>query len=669
MRLRPLTFFLCAGLALAASATNNPRFTYAFPSTGLYSQGLAIAVDANGNTYLAGTVNGNAFTATPGAYQTQYTGGGTCYGGELVPIQIPCDSTFVVKLNPLGVPVFATYLGGSSDTRPTAIAFDSQGAVYVAGTVQGTFPVTASAAFPNPASGFIAKFNAAGTQLEYATYIAANVSGLAVDTAGNLYFAGWDIEGVPFPTTPGAYQPSPGNPTQNAIVGKLNAAGSTLLYGTYLSGTQGFSNAAGIALDAAGNVLINGETNASDFPATEGQFVRGASADDIFLAKFNAATGALIYSSLLGPGSPSPLRLAPAGDVIFGVGADAADYPSASAPFGGTAPTTDGNGYLFHVSADGSSVLSIAYLPFTLTTLGLDSAGNADILGAGTVSTTAGAFQSSQSSASQVLVAKIAPDGEVAGATYMSGLVGGNLIAVGPDGSVVVAGGMGTFAAINFFPALTVQNAASFAANFAAPGELVAIQGYGLGPAAGAASSPTVGLAGVQVYFDSFAAPILYAQANQVNVQVPWEIAGQSSTKLQVSYNGAPAASVTLPVEATLPGIFYIENSDGSMNSPANPARPGDFVAIYGTGGGAMNPPGSTGGTWPLSPLAYLAQSASATVGNETAQVLYAGSAPTLDTGLFQMNVLLPPDLTAATNSLSVTIGGISSAAVSITIQ
>jgi len=658
LRLRPLTFFLYAGLALAASATNNPRFTYAFPSTGLGSQGLVIAADANGNTYFAGTVSGNAFTATPGAYQTQ-PGGGTCYGGGgggfgiLLPG--PCASTFVVKLNPLGVPVFATYLGGASDTRPTAIAFDSQGNVYVAGT--GEFPVTASAAFPNPASGFIAKFNAAGTQLEYATYIAASVSGLAVDTAGNLYFAGWDIEGVPFPTTPGAYQPSPGNPIENAIVGKLNAAGSTLLYGTYLSGTQGFSNAAGIALDAAGNVLIDGETNASDFPATEGQFIRGTSADDIFLAKFNAATGALIYSSLLGPGSPSPLSLAPEGDVIFGIGADAANYPSAAVPFGGTAPTTGGAGYLLHVSPDGSTVLSLMYLPFTLTAVAVDSAGNADILGNGLVSTTTGAFQSSEPSGSPFMVAKVAPDGQVAGATYMSGLNGGYLIAAEPDGSVVVAGGMDNFAAINFFPALTIQNAASFAANFAAPGELVAIQGYGLGPA------------GVQVYFDSFAAPILYAQANQVNVQVPWEIAGQSSTKLQVSYNGAAVAGVNVPVEAALPGIFFIENSDGSINSPANPARPGDFVAIYGTGGGALNPPGSTGGTWPLSPLSYLAQSASATVGSETAQVLYAGSAPTLDTWFFQMNVLLPPDLTAATNSLSVTIGGISSAPASVAIQ
>src|ERR1035438_1350584 len=161
----------------------------------------------------------------------------------------------------------------------------------------------------------------------------------------------------------------------------------------------------------------------------------------------------------------------------------------------------------------------------------------------------------------------------------------------------------------------------------------------------------------------------MYAQANQINVQVPWEIAGQSTTQLQIQYGGAQAGSVSLPVSQALPGVFFIENSDGAFNSPANPARPGDFVAIYGTGGGAMSPAGITGGTWPLTPLSYLAQAVSATVGTETAQVLYGGSAPTLGTGFFQIDVLLPSDLTAGTQTLSVAVGGAASVPVAISIQ
>jgi hypothetical protein len=96
------------------------------------------------------------------------------------------------------------------------------------------------------------------------------------------------------------------------------------------------------------------------------------------------------------------------------------------------------------------------------------------------------------------------------------------VIGVERDGSVVITGrtdstaflgsaatGIVAFAA-NLFPAITVENSASYAANRVAAGENVAIQGYGIGPAAGAVSSPASSLGGVQVHFDSFAAPLIY---------------------------------------------------------------------------------------------------------------------------------------------------------------
>jgi uncharacterized protein (TIGR03437 family) len=110
-------------------------------------------------------------------------------------------------------------------------------------------------------------------------------------------------------------------------------------------------------------------------------------------------------------------------------------------------------------------------------------------------------------------------------------------------------------------------------------------------------------------------------------------------------------------------------NSDGSINSRSNPAWPGDYVSVYGTGGGAMSPPGVTGNLWPLAPLSLLPPPVSATIGAEDAGVLYAGSAPTLESGLFQINVRLPSDLTAGSQSLSVTVGGVTSAPAAISIQ
>lgn len=681
MRLRRLPLFFCA--TLVAAAANAPRFAFSFPSS---THGTAaVAVDSIGYTYLAGTVTGNEFTATAGAFQSQYTGG-TCYGdgGFGIPFPIPCDNPFVVKLDPSGAVIFATYLAGSSHATPSAIAFDSQGNVYVAGTVEGDFPVTPGAAFSSPPQdaiySFIAKLNSSGTQLGYATFIPATIEAIAVDAGGSVYFTGATSYEVPFPTTAGAFQVTLPNPTGGAVVGKLNASGSALVFGTYLSGTLGFSNGAGIAVDSAGNVLVGGSTAASDFPATEGQFVNGVTPQNLFLAKLNSGGSALIYSALLGPGGCGAMGVSPGGDVYFGCFANASDLPAATAPFGGSAPTSGGNDYLYHVSADGSTLLSTAYLPFDLSAvpgaLTVDSGGNAIVLGYGIVATTAGAFQPSppqpDDQGGQIVVAKISLDGHVAGVTY-AGILAINsatVLAAERDGSVVVAGNMtSSFSAINFFPAVTVQNSASFTANIVVPGEMVAIRGYGIGPAAGVTSSPVDVLGGVQVYFDNFAAPLIYAQADQINVQAPWEIAGQATTEVQIQYNGALAGRAAVPVAQALPGVFYIENSDGWFNSPANPARPGDFVAVYGTGGGAMSISGTTGGSWPLSPLSYLSQSVSVTVGGESAVVLYGGSGPTLGSGFFQIDVRLPADLTSTAQLICVSIGGVAGAPAPISIQ
>jgi uncharacterized protein (TIGR03437 family) len=251
------------------------------------------------------------------------------------------------------------------------------------------------------------------------------------------------------------------------------------------------------------------------------------------------------------------------------------------------------------------------------------------------------------------------------------------------DGSVVVAGLTGSvdflgvtasasgnfFFAANLFPAVTIENSASYVANTVAPGEMVSIQGYGMGPSSGLVSSQVMELSGVTVYFNDLSAPITYAQANQINVQAPWEIAGQTTAQLRVVFNGVQAGSAVVPVAASAPGVFFINNSDGSRNSPSNPAHAGDYVAVYGTGGGETSPAGVTGGSWPLSPLSSLTQPVAVAIGGEAAAVLYAGSAPTRNSGYFQINVRVPSDLTSAAQALCVTVGGVTSAPAPISIQ
>jgi uncharacterized protein (TIGR03437 family) len=304
--------------------------------------------------------------------------------------------------------------------------------------------------------------------------------------------------------------------------------------------------------------------------------------------------------------------------------------------------------------------------------------------------TGAGAFQPQYAGGdSDVYVAKFTPDGQPAGSTYLGGsqTEWPQAIALAPNGSVVVVGltdspdfpgaappivllpGYQAGFATNIFPSLTMQNAASLVATSVAPGEIVALRGYGIGPSTGMSTPGPVypdQLGDVQVSFGGFSAPLFYAQSGQVNVQVPWELAGETLTTAQVFYPGVASTPTPVMVTPSLPGIFYINNSDGTQNSPSNPAKPGDFIAIYGTGGGSLNSAGVTGQTWGLAPLSNLVLGASVFMGGAKAEVLYAGSAPTLESGVFQINAVLPAGLAAT--SLYVTIGNASSLPVAISV-
>jgi len=661
---------------LAAGASNAPRFAYGFSSSSFGTTSLVL--DSSGNTYVAGSTTGNPFSATAGVIQAK-NAGGTCYGGGAgdigPPVPIPCRNAFVMKLDAFGSVVYATYLGGSVDADVTGMAVDPQGNVYLLGTLvaspgadSSVFPITPGAAFPIAAiagssgnAAFVAKLNSSATQLVYATVIPGMFPGaIAVNTAGEVLFTGyWSPAFGSFPATAGAYQTVPGNGTGDTVVGKLNASGSALIYGTYLSGALGTSFGYGIATDGSGSAIVSGSTTATDFPATAGQF--SGTSEDAYLAKLSPDGSSLVTASLLGPGAASNLRTGADGSIHLWCWSPS--LPVTNSGFGVTPGTGD---YLLHVAGDLSSVLSSVFVPFQVSAFDVDAAGNVYLAGSGAVTSTAGAFLPSDGSSSGLVVAKIAADGTVAGVTDVGPSGGNPAIAAESDGSVIFSGGVATgtpgtgenFVLENFFPAVTLENDASFASGAAVAGELAAIRGYGLGPAAGIDSAPVSNLAGVQVFFDSFPAPIIYAQADQVNVQVPWEIAGQAATRVRIVYNGSEAGGATVAVAAALPGVFYVENFNGSKNSPANPARPGEIVSIYGTGGGLMHPPGMTGGYWPLSGLSNLALPVSAALGGEAAEVLYAGSAPTHVSGFFQINLQVPENAQAGTQNLVVSIGG-----------
>lgn len=220
----------------------------------------------------------------------------------------------------------------------------------------------------------------------------------------------------------------------------------------------------------------------------------------------------------------------------------------------------------------------------------------------------------------------------------------------------------GTTTCLNGQPATEILsggivNAAGFMETSLAPGEMITIFGAALGPAEGAGialtSSGSVGnqVANVQVLFDGVPAPLTYVQMGMINAVVPYGIAGNSSTQVQVTYNGQSSGIMPISVGSSAPGLFTTNasglgsaaalNADYSVNSPSNPAASGSVVVLFATGEGQTDPPGVDGKPG-SAPLPQPISSVSVAIGGSNAEVLYAGGAPGLVAGVLQLNVRLP---------------------------
>ena len=202
-----------------------------------------------------------------------------------------------------------------------------------------------------------------------------------------------------------------------------------------------------------------------------------------------------------------------------------------------------------------------------------------------------------------------------------------------------------------------VTSAASYEAGGVAPGEILSIFGNYLGPnqpekgQPGASGEYPTTTANSQVLFDGVAAPLLNAIDGQITVFAPFEIEGQAFTVVQVSRSGILSDPVRLAVSPFKPSVFTIDqsgsgsaailNEDGSVNAPGNPAPPGSYVSIYGTGGGQTYPPSLTGQIMGED-LSALRVPVSVFFGGTPGIVTYAGAAPLEVGGLFQVNVNIP---------------------------
>ncbi|MBO1319384.1 SBBP repeat-containing protein [Acanthopleuribacter pedis] len=253
--------------------------------------GSDVVVDASGAVYVVGTTASDNFPTTSGVHGTAH-GGGT--------------DVFVTKFDADGDLAYATFIGGDADETGLAIAVDATGNVALAGLSRGDgFPVTSGAfnqTFGGGEDGFVAKLNPSGSQLIFAGYLGGvlddHIEDLALDADGNLYVVG-RTRSPNFPTTPGAFREIY-NDNGDAFLVKIDSTGSNVAYATLLGG-ESADLAKAVAVDAAGNAVVTGDTSSSNYPVTSNAFSQTRSGfTDVFVTGVNPTGTALNFSTFLG---------------------------------------------------------------------------------------------------------------------------------------------------------------------------------------------------------------------------------------------------------------------------------------------------------------------------------------------------------------------------------
>ena len=293
---------------------------------------------------------------------------------------------------------YSTYLGGSSGDSPAAIAVDTSGNAYVVGRTESTdYPVTAGA-FQTASGGvedaFVTKLNSTGTALVYSTYLGGSLldfaQAVAVNSSGNAYLAG-AAKSSNFPVTAGAFQTTKVTSAglTAAFITELNAAGNGLVYSTYLTGTNQFSQANAIALDSSGNAYVTGIDLASDFPTTPGAFSTTMHA--IFVTELNPTGTALVYSTFLGGSqntedSSSAIAVDSSGNAYVTGSAYSSDFPVTPGVFQTTKGTNAVlNAFVTKLNSMGTALIYSTYLGGSFADnaagIAVDSSGNAYVTG------------------------------------------------------------------------------------------------------------------------------------------------------------------------------------------------------------------------------------------------------------------------------------------------
>lgn len=386
-----------------------------------------VEVDNAGNVYVSGTTQSSDFPLV-NAYHTNRAG--------------PEDA-FLLKLNPIGSEVlYSTFIGGNNSDFGGRIALDKATgeATVIGGTSSPDFSTTPGALqeklcdTPQNCSGvffggsFVARFSGDGT-VRFVTLFRAGLNDVALDQNANIVLVGGNPNASYI--TSDAFQPNTTGGVEGYI-GRLNSGGNQILYGTYLGGGLQSDVIVAVALDAAQNIYITGQTENAGFPTTPGAFDTtfngSGTLEDGFVSKFNADISALEYSTFLGGAGkdePKDIRLGTDNSVfVAGETTGASSFPLRNSI------TNYGKNFLTHFNTDASALVYSTLLGNGgIYGLAVDSNNNAYVTGNGRIiPTTPGSFQpviggNSAVGSDDAFVMKVGPADENATYYSISGVV------------------------------------------------------------------------------------------------------------------------------------------------------------------------------------------------------------------------------------------------------
>lgn len=351
----------------------------------------------------------------------------------------PYDSARPLRIDPKVV--YSTYLAEGIRSPAFAIAVDSSGSAYIAGaTTSPRLPVTPGALggklpLRDGDVAFVTKLSPNGRRIVYSTYLGgpggSTANAIAVDGGGAAYVGGWAYpRGMP--TTAGALQTQPLGEPISGFVAKLAPSGRRLLYSTYLAGKGvegGEVNA--IAIDAAGDAYVAGETGSESFPVTPGAAQApgpgapaGLLSPNVFIAKLDPFGARLLYSTILGGSAwdtAGGIAIDPAGDAYVTGATASRDFPTTPGAFQAENRAGDPeskNAYVAELDPRGEHFLYATYLGGDLSdeadAIAVDPEGRAYVTGEAIsrdFPTTAGALQRRSRGLGDAFVAILAPGG------------------------------------------------------------------------------------------------------------------------------------------------------------------------------------------------------------------------------------------------------------------